>query len=296
MIFEDRSKAFSACEIGAFSGAVTDLSNKDYHSLHKYWSSTDLKFMFSNSPLHFQFKYFPERKRDEPTPNMILGSAVHSLIHEPKNFDKEFYKTPKFDLRKTADKELKAELEKLNPGKTALNVELYDQAHAMRDSVYKNLEAKEMLDSAVHESSFFWTCPFSGLKLRSKVDGLIPGSLFIETKTTSSGKESDFVRHIFKMNYDLSLFHYSQGIEIVGGERLTASFIVVEVEPPYAAQVFTVSLENQFWDIGHRKWLDSVSKLSSSLSSGIWPGYSVDNSKKEIVPLGWMLKGDEDGV
>src|SRR5262245_31678999 len=113
----------SGAKVGAFKGAVKNLTNIEYHSLHHYWSSTNLKDMYSGCPAHFKEKYFelrhsaipdkePElirKPKDESRPSneMILGSLVHCLTLTPHYFDEEFFVMPELNLRTNDGKEKK---------------------------------------------------------------------------------------------------------------------------------------------------------------------------------------------
>ena len=59
-----------------------EMSNEDYHNtdLHPHFSSSDIKEVVKNSPLHWIIK---QEHSKEPTPAMLLGSAVHAFILEP---------------------------------------------------------------------------------------------------------------------------------------------------------------------------------------------------------------------
>jgi len=102
-IIEATDNAFgSSAEIGAFKGAVKNLSNQQYHSLKAYWSSTDLKFMTANSPSHFKAKYMDKKiEFTEPNAAMILGSLVHCVVLTPQDFEKEFFVMPDLNFAPT---------------------------------------------------------------------------------------------------------------------------------------------------------------------------------------------------
>ena len=61
-----------------------EMSNEDYHNteLHPHFSSSDIKEVVKNSPLHWVIKQ--ELPKKEPTPSMLFGSLVHAFIAEPE--------------------------------------------------------------------------------------------------------------------------------------------------------------------------------------------------------------------
>ena len=67
--------------------ALKKISNAEYHALD-YVSKSHLDEV-NKSPYHYWDKYInPNRVIQEPTKQMILGSAFHSLVLEPELFDK----------------------------------------------------------------------------------------------------------------------------------------------------------------------------------------------------------------
>ena len=69
--------------------ALKKMSNAEYHALD-YVSKSHLDEV-NKSPFHYWDKYInPNRVIQEPTKQMILGSAFHTLVLEPELFDKEY--------------------------------------------------------------------------------------------------------------------------------------------------------------------------------------------------------------
>ncbi|HXK56535.1 MAG TPA: hypothetical protein PLZ16_07810, partial [Gammaproteobacteria bacterium] len=57
------------------AGWYRDLSNEAYHGSFGY-SSSGLKILIEHTPAHLQYSL---AHRSEPTANMALGTAVHTL-------------------------------------------------------------------------------------------------------------------------------------------------------------------------------------------------------------------------
>lgn len=285
----------SGALVGAYKGCVDGLGNNEYHSLKSYWSSTDLKAMSATSPAHFYDKYYGAGKNEikKQTESMILGSMVHSLILTPLEFYKEFFLMPELNLRSNEGKETKERLLKENPGKMAFTEEMLIEAQEMASAAMNHHSYKRLFDGLKKELSFFWTCPFSNLKFKAKLDAA-SSKHFVEVKTTASGGANPdlWASHLFKMNYDLSLIHYREGVRQVMDISLPAFFIVIE-RPEYPggnAVVQDYEVDSGCWDTGHQKWLDAVTKLSNGLQKKEWPGYyPVSNESPKINPPAWAI-------
>lgn len=289
-IIEATDVAFtSGASVGAFKGAAKNLKNSDYHAIKDYWSSTDLKFMHAHSPTHFHDKYYGKSK-DEPkkqTESMILGSLVHTLLLTPNEFISEFFVMPDLNFRTNEGKAKREELLMANPGKIPITDELLYRANAMKSACMANKKAKEFLEPLQKELAFFWTCPFSNLNFKCKVDAA-SSKYFVELKTTSDASQEAFIRHVDNMNYDLSLVHYGQGIKSVMGVEPPAYFIVIEQEWPHVTQVYKAG--QGFYETGHAKWLSAVTKLADGIQKDKWPGYfPEDMEPPEIQPPPWSI-------
>ncbi len=298
----------SGAKVGAFKGVVQNLGNVEYHSLDQYWSSTDLKYMYANSPQHFYDKYFEltdehpwkagqidsvkietRKAKDQkrPSSDMILGSLVHCLILAPDDFQKEFFIMPDLNLRTNDGKAYKEKLITENPGKLWITDEDLAQGYRMKSSLMANPRAKELLEPGTKELAVFWTCPFSNLNFKAKLDQFSQAH-FCELKTTSEAGLDAFSKHVDNMNYDLSLVHYQAGIKQALGIAPPAFFLVVEREFPHVSQVYPVG--QGFWETGHAKWMDAVTKLEAGLRQKQWPGYFKPGDEPEIQPPPWALK------
>jgi len=299
-IFDATDASFvAASKCGAFKGAVKNLNNNAYHSLKDYWSSTHLKFMHSTSPAHFKEKYMKPSEPEEPSKAMILGSLVHTLLLTPDEFEKDFFLMPSLNLRTNEGKAAKEEILSKNAGKQPVTDEMLIQARAMRSSALANKEVVKLLEPGLKEAAFFWTCPFSNLNFKAKLDH--SSSLhWCEVKTTSSAQPEEFARHAYNMHYDLSLFHYREGLKQVMDITPKAYFIVIENEAPYVTQVYAVG--DGFWETGHSKWLAAVSALADGIQKDNWRGYfPTEGFETPVIdPPAWavnkLMKGEIDGI
>lgn len=219
---------------------------------------------------------------------MVMGSLAHCLILTPDEFENDFFILPDLNYRTNEGKARREEFYAANHGKTPITQAQLVKANAMRSSCMANEDARKLLEPALKEIGLFWQCPFSQLNFKAKVDALGTG-YFVELKTTSDASPEGFARHAYNMNYDLSLFHYRDGIgRALSHLNVASYFIVVEQEPPYCTQVYKVG--QGFYETGHDKWLTAVTKLERGAKFEEWPGYFPDGmGTPELQPPSWAL-------
>jgi exodeoxyribonuclease VIII len=279
----------AAASVGAFKGAVENLGNSEYHALKNYWSSSDLKFMYKTNPEIFHYHYFG-RGKDEPikqTPEQILGSLVHTMLLMPNDYEKEFFYMPDLNLRTNDGKAEKERLLTENAGKTPVTAELLATAQNMKSAAERNPQIVKLLGHGRKECAFFWTCPFSGLNFKAKLDQA-SSQWWSELKTTRDASPDFFSKAIHEKNYDLSLYHYHEAIRRVMDVESPANFICIASDEPHTTQVYKASAS--CFETGHQKWLDSVMKLETALKTGIWPGYFPQGDDiPEISPPTWAV-------
>lgn len=284
-----------ALRAGEFRGVVANMPSSVYHSIEtgKYVSSTQLKYMYSRSPYHYYTRYI--EKSDPaaaPTEAMKKGSVVHGLLLEPHKFDEEFFVYEACDLRTKEGKEKKIRACHEARGRVMIDDEDFSDCQKIVEGVRSNSEAIKLLSEGVPELAIFWRCPFSGLLMKAKVDSFCD-KYFLEFKTAKDVSPFKFSRDAFQMHYDLSLSHYQKGIETVLSQTFGAYMIAVENEAPYRCEVFEVTSE--FFETGHNKWLDAVSKLERGMSEGKWPGYKDDRLEGflKLMPPAWSVKSEQ---
>lgn len=276
-------------EGGHFIGTIANMPNRVYHRCNSYISSTQLKYLYSNSPFHYKKRYIDmELEEGARSTAMLLGSAVHTRCLEPEKFNDEFFVYGKIDGRSKEGKEQKEYLKEIAKRKELLTTEENDVSLLMRDAVMARAHHYFEEPGDV-ELSIFWKCPFSGLKMRAKIDRLNT-TYFLDLKTTRCANPKSFERDFYNLHYDLQAYHYQTAIEAAYGVRLPMKIVAVENSAPYVAERFDVS--EDFMETGHEKWIDAVSKLEYAFENGVWYSYVNDEIDPipELLPPKWLRK------
>ena len=128
-------------------GIFKNIPNEDYHAGPGI-SSSQLKQLLK-SPAHF--KYAMDNKSD-PTPAMLLGSLVHTMVQEPAKINDEYFFV---DVGSRAAKVYKQAVED-HPDHVVMLESDREKASAMAMSAFSNPDICELLDGAKIEHSIFW--------------------------------------------------------------------------------------------------------------------------------------------
>lgn len=261
-------------------GIYEGISNDQYHKDKTWLSSSQLKTAYYSA---FSYKYFV---RDglgvkEESKSKSFGTAVHKYILEHSDFFNEFAVLPdiKLDLRKTADRERKAEFEKEHTGKTILTYDEFTKVQTCRDSVLSHKDARKLLEAqGLVEASCYVildvTLPDGEIvpfRLRFRPDKVCNGLHMIDLKTTKSPAKDAFIRDAFGMygyHYDLSAALYLMGWEKLTGEVLPYYWIAVRNDQPWETAVYRMKTDT-FWS-GQKKLKQALTTIIMAERSGVW--------------------------
>ena len=226
-------------EVNEMKQGIVIETNKEYHSYREAISKSRLEKM-SVCPSYFKWC---EDNPQEPTEDMILGSAFHKIVLEPQDFDKEFIVMPNVDRRTKEGKTIYAEFIINAEGKQVITQEQYDTICGMRDSILSNKYAKVLINGNI-EQSFYFNDDLTGEYCKCRPDiwrKLKDDSIvLVDLKSTKSALTNDFIRDVVKYGYDLQDFHYTNGVSKVLNipkDKISFIFIAVEKKPPYLCNI-----------------------------------------------------------
>lgn len=242
-------------------GWYRDLANEDYHGSFGT-SSSQLKKLIEKTPAHLLHSF---NQPNEPTENMALGTAVHTLLLEPETFDTEFAIAPEVDRRTKAGKEAWADFLILCEGKTAIKECDLEKAQAMADSVRNHPLAGLLLQDIVPESSVYWWYKSMDADddtqykemLKVRPDILCRNyPVIADLKTTNDASYSGFIKAIQNYYYHVSAAMYLEGVnqckplleEMRHFAYTKFVFICVENTEPYLTSAYELSPE--YLDLG----------------------------------------------
>lgn len=273
-------------------------SNAEYHGYKEAISKSRLCKM-EICPAYFKWC---EENPQEPTPDLIFGSAFHKLILEPQDFDSEFIVAPTFDRRTAQGKADYTEFISNAEDKCIISQEDYNTICGMRDSIMKNKKAKKMLQKGNIEQSFYFADKVYGEKCKARPDLWYKtknGSIIINDykscrsdKTYHGADPETFRNEIPKYFYDLQAYMYTLAASItfdVPFDKVAFIFIAVEKAPPYLINIAVA--DDIVLESGKRKFEKYIGNLHTCKETGDWFGYNGFSGELNNASLpAWQLK------
>jgi exodeoxyribonuclease VIII len=260
-------------------GIYLDLPSNDYHGDKTSFSRSSL-LDFKKSPRKYWARHLnPERPPEEPKPSWILGTAFHTLILEPALFDKNYIVLPEKVLlrevgREAYDEYKKAEKEAKNSkGKILLSWADSERLRAMQKSLSENEKARQLIENAEYETSYFWQDEHSGLMVKSRPD-IINGNLYIDLKTIEDANPGNYQREMGVYGYHIQAAMVQDGHYKLTGEKIAASInICVEKSYPYSIGIYII--DELAIEAGHCEYKQLLLDLKLALAHNEWADYPV---------------------
>jgi len=274
-------------EVSTRQGKILGMPAAEYHSGTEM--SKHQLDAFHRSPAHYQHAKLNPRPQSEA---MREGSLFDTLLLEPERFNLEHVIAPKFDRRTKAGKEGAAEFEAecQASGKTAVDPDLWQQLHAMADSVRAHKLASSLILGQA-QVSLFWTDRETGINLRARPDvWLIPDRWIInDIKTTRDCSKGGFHRDVAKFRYHVQAALYCDGAEAL--ERMVPEFwfTAVEKTPPYFVACHRCTLDLIEW--GRQEYRKDLERFRHCRDTDTWPGF---DEPIDVYPPAWASDGSDD--
>ena len=263
------------------------------------------------SPAHYQ--HAAEQPREDPSPAMALGTAVHALVLEPEQAMERLAVIPSDINRRTNDGRARyAEFIEASKGKTVLTLDDLGTAYKIRDAVLAHGSAADCVRLITGQSEvvMVWTDPDTGLTCKARVDrfagvdlkdrwGRPPIGPFdrdwitgvdhyvaapIELKTTRDASREGFAREARRYSYPFQSAFYAMGAGACGIELEPLRIVAVENEPPHLVAVHTLGLPSL--ELGKAQVRTALYRLKACLEANEWPGYADDATPLDVPMYG----------
>lgn len=247
-----------------------------------FFSYSTASTLILKSPMHAWLKKFGNPPKEPPTPAMLKGTAIHSLIlgvgagSDLVVIDADNYRTKAAQQQRD---------EVLAAGNTPITMPQMLALSTAAEAIRANLEAQGVKLTGESEVPLEWVeVARNGMrvKCRAKLDHL-KGASTVDLKSTADASPVFAARQIYQMGYDIQHAAYTSAVranqpDMAGREKFT--FVFFELEPPYS--VTRVRLSGEYRHIGEQRWRRAVDTWAECIASGHWPHYAEDEI--EVVP------------
>lgn len=261
-------------------------TNDEYHSHTESISKSHLDTIAGASPKHYFWKYLhPDRERQEPTPAMIMGTAVHTAVLEPDLFPSEVIESPEFDRRSKVGRAEYEAFQLEHKGRIVLAPEDYATCLAIRDAVHLHPVAGGLLQGGKAEQSFYAIDRETGELIKCRTDYLHDsGAMIVDLKTTEDASPAGFGKSAANFRYPIQTAWYNGVLDAAFGEHPQDwVFLAVEKKPPYAVGIYFMEP-----DIVARAEIAArrdFMKIVECKRSGEWPDYGIE--PQPLALPGW---------
>lgn len=232
----------------------------------------------------------------EDTKALGDGQAIHTATLEPHKFADEYaIKVPvpdrpdgiKFNTKEgkawkespqglawlAAVEVAEAHNQQLKDGrKIAINQDLWDRCHTMRDVCHNHSRLGVMLKTGDPEVAFFANDPQYDIDVRCKFDWLTPRGVSIDIKSTINAEPHAFMKAFSNYGYHISDAFYRRVYKLVTGEDLREFvFAALEKDAPHGLSLYMLSddwreegerLMHQALEI-YAEWFHSADRINN---------------------------------
>lgn len=257
-------------------GRYLNLSSEEYHA-HKDSISRSALMDFKKSPRKYWAKHLnPELIVEKPKASWEFGTAFHALILEPHWFEENYFLMPEKVLLKNVGREKYDEYKNLEhesetTKKKVLSHADYKRLQDMRDSLFSNAKAKELVEQALYESSYFWRDEESGLMVKSRPD-ILHKNLCVDLKTIDDASPHNFQRSMALSGYHIQAAMVKDAVKNVDGIDLLACInLCVETSYPYSIGIYII--DDEAIEIGKNEYKQLLLDLKSCIIANEFNDY-----------------------
>lgn len=290
--FDEQSAAMSTQEQATPLGLVS-MTNDEYHKSIGYSKSHLDKI--ADSPIDYWHHYLnPDREPEEPTPDKVLGTVIHTAILEPDILDSSYKVLPDLDLRTKAGRAERDAFKAAHPGATIITVDQLATAKAVRDAVRRHPLARRLLSAGRAEQSFFARDPETGAVIKCRTDWFNEGAgMIVDVKSTDDASPQAFAKSCFNYRYYVQPPWYQRVLRTQFGEAPPWwVFLAAEKQPPYKIGLYFPRPDDI--ELGARIAERDFKRILECKATGQWPDYGTEVRPLELP--GWALRSIEQSL
>jgi exodeoxyribonuclease VIII len=282
-------------------GVHTGIPNELYHADRKAASSTWLKVIDKLTPFHL--RSYLDSPHADPSPALIMGSAVDCLIFEPTLWSKQFIVAPEINRRTNAGKEQWAGLvaRAKHGGKQIISSSDHAEALVTAQAIRMNPVMADVLKRGVAQQVVIWRDPITDLFCKCRTDWYDEETATIyDLKTARCAAPDEFAKAIQNFGYHIQASFYMDGYIAAG--LPVERFVFGVMEKPDNRYTFRADPKLMAWyeltkedeEEGRNSYTSALSAINFCMMNGEWAGYT-----DFIMPIerpGWARKSNVERV
>lgn len=284
-------------------GIYKGVSIEEYHSSEGISSSGISLIIPPNCPKLYWHRYLSGHYKSPSTSSFSIGSAVHTMVLEPEEFDNRYAICPAVDRRTKIGKETFNSFLDDAEGREVLTDDQYNIVCNMSLSVTSHRAFKGIVDSDdrgniedsiswIDQRHGSWIGSNSGALLRSRPD-FYNESIIMDIKTTRDVRSFSFSKSIADYGYHRQAAMACDGLSILTGRKYTNVILfVVSKEPPHLIKSYVLS--SAAVEEGRRQYKEGAMIYKKCLDDDEWPGY--DEIIEDIELPYWCNPHNGEGI
>lgn len=245
---------------------VRNMPDADYRAANR--ASKHLLDVFMKNPYAFASKVRAgEPLFDEPSAEMITGSAAHCLLLTPEAFAADFAVLPE-TITTRRGKAWDAFRDE-NAGKQILKAEEVNTATFVAKAVQDIHALYAVLQDTprdAREVSLF--CELEGVPFKARIDWLHGLSIY-DLKTASDASPEAFARACDEYGYDIQAAAYFEACYACRIEATSFRFVVVEKKFPYSVAIYDAHRDSDFVRAGRLELHKRLALYKRYLDEGV---------------------------
>ncbi|HJY22920.1 MAG TPA: PD-(D/E)XK nuclease-like domain-containing protein [Hanamia sp.] len=255
-------------------GIYKNVPNEHYHA-SKGLSNSQMDYLLPPyCPKMFWYQHLSGKVEKKSTDSFDLGTAVHTLVFEPEEFNNRFCCIQEVPKRNTSlGKAAFEALNKVAAGRIILDKSEQDTAYWMAGnitahSMWKTVKGDK---SGCIEDSLAWIDEESGILLRSRPD-FYTDDIIIDLKTTKDSSPYAFQKAVAEYSYHRQGALAIDGLNTLkNGDYRHVVLFVVDKNPPHFVRcyVMTDTAINQ----GRYEYKFAANQYKNCLQSGSWKSF-----------------------
>ncbi len=239
------------------------------------------------SPAHYWHEQNSTEEREE-TDAFRFGTFVHAGQLEPVTIAQHYIVrpdltggilrddgTPYKNVRASKEyKERVVAFEAMHTDKQIVSQDEFNALMGIIESIADNNLACAWLrdNKGQAEVSIVWDDPETGIRCKARIDRVVASlSVLADIKTTIDANPFEFRRTLYKRGYARAAAFYTDGWEILTGNRFEFGIVAVEKTGIFGCCAATIGPESI--KAGRREYQKALRAIAAGRETGHWPAY-----------------------